>query len=131
MPRHEFSKAIKREALKRSEHRCEAAGEVYGLVPGHRCNGDLGHGVEFDHYPVPATDPGSDKLENCVAACKTCHRFKTSTYDVPMQAKGKRISDKHNGISRPKHQWGAQRLGNGNQQHTATRPIIRKTELTQ
>lgn len=100
MPRHEFSQKIKREALRRSGKRCEAVGEFYGLEPGYRCNGDLSKGVEFDHYPLPATDKGSDTLENCVACCKTCHRFKTSTYDVPMQAKGKRVWDRDNGIKR-------------------------------
>ena len=131
MPRHEFSKPVKREALRRSGGVCEAIGEVYGLDAGQRCNVPLSHGVEFDHYPVPATDKGSDTLENCVASCKACHRFKTSHYDVPMQAKGKRVSDKHLGISRPKHQWGSRPLGNGNTQRSATRPIIRKSERTE
>jgi len=96
--RYEFSKAIKREALKRSGRRCEAVGAIYGLKSGERCNAPLDQGVEFDHYPAPATDPGSDTLENCVACCPTCHRRKTGAYDVPMQAKGKRVSDKHLGI---------------------------------
>lgn len=101
MARHEFSKAVKREALTRSGGLCEAVGEVYGLEPGQRCNAPLSHGVEFDHYPTPATDKGSDTADNCVACCRTCHRHKTSTYDVPMQAKGRRIRDKHAGIRKP------------------------------
>lgn len=99
MARYEFNKPTKREALKRSEGRCEALGEVYGLKAGERCNAPLSHGVEFDHYPSPATDKGSDTLENCVAACKSCHSFKTRSYDIPMQAKGKRVRDKFLGIS--------------------------------
>lgn len=111
MARHEFSKPTKREALKRSEGRCEAIGAVYGLPPGQRCNAPLSHGVEFDHYPVPATDRDSDGLENCVAACKVCHGFKTRSYDIPMQAKGKRVSDKAKGIRAakskiPNRPWG-------------------------
>lgn len=102
MARNEFSRPTKREALKRSGGRCEAIGEVYGLAPGERCNATLSHGVEFDHYPLPATDKGSDTLDNCVAVCKVCHSHKTRTYDVPMQAKNKRVSDKHNGIVKPK-----------------------------
>lgn len=98
--RYEFSKQTKREALRRSEMRCEAIGAVYGLEPGHRCNAPLGHGVQFDHYPAPATDPGSDTLDNCVAVCLTCHKFKTRTYDTPMQAKGKRVRDCHFGIKK-------------------------------
>jgi 5-methylcytosine-specific restriction protein A len=99
--RYEFSKETKREALRRSGKRCEAVGTVYGLEAGERCNAPLDGGVEFDHYPSPATDKGSDTLENCVAACKTCHGFKTRSYDIPMQAKGKRVSDKHLGIRAP------------------------------
>lgn len=96
--RHEFSKPTKREALKRSGGLCEAVGDVYGLEPGKRCNAPLSHGVDFDHYPMSALDEDSDGLDNCVACCRTCHRFKTSKYDVPMQAKGKRIRDKASGI---------------------------------
>lgn len=101
MPRSEFSKPTKREALKRSNGYCEATGEVYGLAPGQRCNAPLSLGVEFDHYPIAATEPDSNGIENCVAVCIKCHRFKTSTFDVPMQAKSKRVRDKHLGISRP------------------------------
>lgn len=125
--RHEFSKPTKREALKRSGGLCEAIGEVYGLKPGERCNAPLSHGVEFDHYPVPATDRDSDGLENCVAACKTCHGFKTRSYDIPMQAKGKRVSDKHRGI-RAKSQFPSAGFRKAAPQRSATREIIHKSE---
>ncbi|MBJ6986898.1 HNH endonuclease [Devosia sp. MC521] len=125
--RYEFSKGTKREARHRSRDLCEAVGEVYGLPPGQRCNAPLSAGVEYDHYPAPATDKGSDTLENCVATCKTCHRFKTSSFDVPMQAKAKRVSDKHLGI-RPHSKWASRPLGSGNNQRSATRPLIRKSE---
>ena len=92
--RHEFKKPTKRDALKRSNGKCEAIGEVYGLAPGQRCNAPLSRGVQFDHWPLPATDFGSDTLDNCVAVCIQCHSYKTRTYDTPMQAKGKRVSDK-------------------------------------
>lgn len=106
--RYEFSKKVRREALKRAGNGdagaalCEAVGERYGLTKGTRCNAPLNRGVEFDHYPVQATEKGSDTLENCVAVCPTCHRFKTSTYDVPVQAKSKRMRDKALGIHKPK-----------------------------
>jgi 5-methylcytosine-specific restriction protein A len=126
MPRHNFSPKVKREARKRSGGFCEAVGTVYGLEPGQRCNAPLaGKRVEIDHYPFPATDEGSDVLENAVACCVKCHAHKTATYDVPMQAKGKRMSDRHLGLHKPS-QWGKQRLGNGNNQHTATRPFQKR-----
>jgi 5-methylcytosine-specific restriction endonuclease McrA len=125
--RYEFSKQTKREALQRSGKLCEAVGTVYGLPPGQRCNAPLDGGVEFDHYPAPATDKGSDTLENCVAACKTCHRFKTSSYDVPMQAKGKRVSDKHLGIRRPS-QFQSAGFARAEPQRRATKPRTPKFE---
>lgn len=62
MARHNFSAAVKRQARNRAEGRCEAVGSVYGLAPGQRCNASLdGKRVEIDHYPIPATDEGSDR----------------------------------------------------------------------
>lgn len=127
MPRSEFSKPTKREALRRSNGLCEAVGELYGLPPGQRCNAPLSHGVDFDHYPIAATEPESDGIENCVAVCKKCHRFKTSTFDVPAQAKSKRVRDKHLGIRN-----GPKMQGRGfprrPPQHSASRPIRRKSD---
>ena len=130
MARHNFSAKVKRQARERSEGHCEAIGAVYGLRPGQRCNASLdGKRVEIDHYPIPATDEGSDTLDNAVACCVDCHRFKTSGYDVPMQAKGKRLADRHNGMRKPKSNWGQQWLGQGNNQHNATRPIQRRSDM--
>ena len=99
MPRHNFSPKVKKAAKERSGGYCEASGVVYGLEPGQRCNAPLaGKRVEIDHYPIPATDEGSDVLENAVACCTDCHGFKTRSYDIPMQAKGKRIALRHDGI---------------------------------
>lgn len=99
MARHNFSPKTKRAARARSGGFCEASGVVYGLQPGERCNAPLaGKRVEIDHYPIPATDEGSDTLENAVCCCVKCHGHKTATYDIPMQAKGKRVSDRHLGI---------------------------------
>lgn len=124
--RYEFGKPVMREALARSGGRCEALGEVYGFEPMQRCNAPFkGAAKEFDHYPVPATEEGSDTLENCVVCCPDCHSHKTRTFDVPVQAKVKRVSDKHNGISSPK----GPRLGNGNQQHSATRRLTKGVGL--
>jgi len=105
MKRYEFPKTVKRAAVARAKGRCEASGPTYGLPPGFRCNADLGRGFEIDHYPVQATEKGSDVLENAVVCCPLCHGFKTRSFDIPVQAKIKRVSDKHLGITRPKHTW--------------------------
>lgn len=129
MPRHNFTPATKRAAKARANGRCEAMGTVYGLEPGQRCNAPLtGKRVEIDHYPIPATDEGSDVLENAVTCCVQCHSFKTATYDIPMQAKGKRIADRHEGFVKTSN-WPSQRLGKGNNQHTATRPLRRSISM--
>lgn len=101
--RYEFGKEVKRQANARSGDRCEATGIVYGLERGQRCNAPLqGKRREHDHYPLPATMEGSDTLENCVTCCTDCHGHKTRTLDIPVQAKTKRVSDKHNGVVKPK-----------------------------
>lgn len=129
MVRHEFPQKIKRAARERSQGRCEASGEVYGLAPGHRCNAPLaGKSVEIDHYPLPATDKGSDVLENAVTCCVECHATKTAAYDVPMQAKGKRVSDRHLGIKR-KNKWAGRGFAKAEPQRTASRPIRKRTEV--
>lgn len=91
MTRLEFSKSTRKAALIRSGGICEAMGVVYGLEPGERCTASLAYGVEYDHYPLSALDEASNGLENCVACCPAHHKHKTRTYDIPMQAKGKRI----------------------------------------
>jgi len=98
MNRAEFNKATKRQALQRSGGLCEASGKVYGLEPGQRCNAPLSYGVEFDHYPIRAADGGSAELTNCTAVCVRCHRWKTSKFDVPQVAKGKRLVEKRWGL---------------------------------
>ncbi len=130
MSRHEFTKAVKRAAVARAKGRCEAVGEVYGLEPGQRCGADLGRGFEIDHYPVPATEAGSDALDNAVVCCKLCHAHKTRTFDIPVQAKTKRVSDKHLGIVKPAGRIQSPGFRPAVPQRTATTPptkIFRRT----
>jgi 5-methylcytosine-specific restriction protein A len=127
--RHNFTPKVRRLARERSRGFCEAVGTVYGLEPGQRCNAPLeGKRVEIDHYPIPATDEGSDVLENAVACCVSCHAHKTATYDIPMQAKGKRMSDRHLGLTAPKSKWQSQGFPKAEPQRTATRELRRKSE---
>lgn len=107
----EFTKSTKRDALQRSKGRCEATGRVYGFKPRQRCNASLAYGVEFDHYPIRAADGGDNSLENCSAVCIRCHRWKTSKIDIPMVAKGKRVSDKFRGIAKSKSTFATSRDG--------------------
>lgn len=104
MPRREFSRAVKREALQRSGGFCEASGAMYGLEDGRRCNAPLSAGVEFDHL-ISDSSGGEPTLENCVCACRVCHAHKTAKIDTPKAAKIKRVQDKHLGVSKPKHRW--------------------------
>lgn len=99
--RHEFGKETRRAAIQRAGGMCEAVGPLYGLAEDQRCGANLGYGFELDHYPLPAGDADSDTLANCVVCCKVCHRHKTSHYDVPMQAKGKRVQDRARGTKVP------------------------------
>lgn len=99
MRRAEFTKSVKREALKRSGGKCEAVGDWYGLGTGKRCNAPLSHGVEFDHV-ILEVNSHDNSLENCLAVCPSCHRYKTTKYDIPLAAKTVRQRDKHAGIRR-------------------------------
>jgi hypothetical protein len=100
MARREFTKPTRREALKRSGLRCEGIGQWYGHPAGHRCNADLGEGVQFDHIDLDANSK-DNSLENCAAVCIPCHRFKTAKIDQPKAAKTLRQQDKALGIRKP------------------------------
>lgn len=101
MPRREFTKQTKRQAISRSGMKCEAVGAWYGLEPGQRCNADLAFGAEFDHIDLDANSK-DNSLENCAAICIPCHRVKTATHDIPVAAKTLRQQDKNLGIRKPK-----------------------------
>jgi hypothetical protein len=99
MSRTEFSKATKREALKRAGGVCEAIGVMYGLPANERCANKLSYGVEFDHIILDANSK-NNSLENCCSSCIPCHKFKTTKHDTPMAAKTVRQRDKDNGIKK-------------------------------
>lgn len=104
MTRANFTKPVKREALKRSGGLCEAVGGWYGLDLGKRCNAPLAYGVEFDHIILDANSK-DNSLDNCAAVCLTCHRYKTAKIDVPTAAKTLRQQDKALGIRSNKSRW--------------------------
>ena len=110
MSRTEFSKATKRDALTRSQMRCEALGAWYGMEAEQRCNAPLAYGVEFDHIILDNIS-SDNSLDNCAAVCIPCHRFKTAKVDVPKAAKTKRQRDKDLGIHKPKSSFATNRNG--------------------
>ncbi len=92
MTRHNFTAKTRRLAFERSAGQCEAAGVVYGLEAGTRCISEITlKTMDVDHYPLPAHVPGSNGIENAVACCKRCHAWKTRNFDIPAEAKIKRI----------------------------------------
>jgi 5-methylcytosine-specific restriction endonuclease McrA len=99
MPRTEFTRKTKQDALRRAELKCEASGPRYGLKEGQRCNCSLSLGVQYDH-DVPDQLGGDNSLENCRAVCVQCHKIKTRG-DVRQIRKSDRQRDKASGVIRP------------------------------
>lgn len=128
MSRKEFSKPVKRDALKRSGGFCEASGTLYGLEDGQRCNAPLSGGVEFDHV-VRACDGGDNSLSNAAAVCKVCHATKTAKFDVPQAAKGKRMSDKASGIKAQKQKIPARGFPAPDKPARASKPLPPRRSL--
>lgn len=93
----DFSKPVKRDALKRSGGKCEGSGSRYGLPDGQRCNSGLAYGVIFDH-DNPEANSKDASLDNCRCICPRCNKFKTGATDIPMIAKTVRQGDKNAGI---------------------------------
>lgn len=85
MSRREFSKAVKREALRKSGGFCKC-GARFAVS-----------GVHFDHI-ISDSIGGEPTLENCEPLCLKCHRAKTDKIDTPRAAKTKRQADKNSGI---------------------------------
>lgn len=92
MSRTEFSKKTMGQAYERSEGLCEGL-----LASGERCCFPVDRKKHFDHV-IPDALGGDNSLTNCAVLCLPCHGKKTQKIDVPMIAKAKRVSDKHNGI---------------------------------
>lgn len=89
--RREFSKQVKRDALKRADKKCEnpSCGALFGVK------------FHFDHDIADGLG-GEPTLENCKVLCHACHGEKTRKHDVPLIAKVKRIQDRNNGIKKPR-----------------------------
>jgi len=104
MARCEFTKPVRRDALKRAGGRCEASGSIFGLEPGQRCSVSLANGVRFEHLN-PDANSKDNSLENCAAVCLSCWRYKTDHFDKPLVAKTLRQQDKDSGIRNSRGFW--------------------------
>lgn len=100
MPRAEFNRKTRRDALKRSGGLCEGSGTRYGLAESVRCNAPLSFGVIFDH-DVPDALAGLNDLDNCRAICTKCNKFKTGKTDIPQIRKADRQKSKNDGTWPP------------------------------
>lgn len=81
---------------------------------------------DLDHK-IALINGGEHRESNLFPALRDKHRQKTRE-DVRQKSEAARVKSKHLGIRKPKHQWGSRPLGTGNHQHSATRPIVRKSE---
>ncbi len=95
----EFSRATRREALRRSGKICEAIGLEFGYQPGQRCVSDLSLGCEF-HHATPAEMGGDNGLGNCLAICIKCHRYTTRSFIKELRHSD-RVRDRNDGTLKP------------------------------
>lgn len=114
MARREFSRKVKAQAWARCGGRCE------------KCTAKLFPGKYAYDHDLPDQMGGEPTLENCRVLCDACHDEKTFTVDIPTIRKSDRQRDRHIGaLTTPK----ARRLGAGNHQRTATRPLSKGVGL--
>lgn len=86
--RREFTAKIKDAAWKRSGGRCEIGRVAH--MPEVGCGRTLSTGdIHYDHID-PDGLTGEPTLENCAVLCRSCHKVKTTTHDVPAIARAKR-----------------------------------------
>ncbi len=116
MSRREFPRQVKRDALRRAAGRCEAPS----------CGALFGVKFHFDHDIADGLG-GEPTLDNCAVLCHVCHGEKTRKHDVPLIAKTKRISDRHDGISTPRQKIQSAGFRKAAPQRSATRPLERRT----
>lgn len=103
--RREFDSKTRKAALKRSMGRCEASGFLYGIPSVAVCGSPFSTaGLHFDHV-IADSNGGEPTLENCLAVCEKCHRYKSDKFDTPRAAKIKRQIAKHIGSTKPRHTW--------------------------
>jgi len=83
--------------------------------------------VVRDHI-VPLADGGENRESNFQLITEATHKVKTGA-EATERGKSRRIHERDRGYVRQPSRWPTQRLGNGNNQHTASRPLRSKNEL--
>lgn len=69
----------------------------------HLCSMKVIPGQEWDvSHDIPLEAGGADDASNWLVAHRKCHRVHTSTVDIPLIAKVKRIHQRHIGARKPK-----------------------------
>jgi len=109
----------------RREFPAKVTDAAYVRCGGHceSCSAPLRPGkIEYDHILSDGLG-GLPTLDNCQVLCTACHSLKTHHSDRPKMAKADRSRKKHFGKRQSSHP-----LGHGNNQHSATRPLVRKSE---
>jgi len=91
MPRKEFSRKVRREALERAAGHCENKACKAVLKPGE---------AEIDHI-LPLEMGGESVIANAQVLCRACHRGK-SALDIKAIRKSDRARDKASGAIKPK-----------------------------
>ncbi len=73
MRANEFSASTKREALERQGYRCASCGTpISGLRSSDAATHAFGEGAQA-HHLVHVKHFGSDRVDNCVILCTSCH----------------------------------------------------------
>jgi 5-methylcytosine-specific restriction endonuclease McrA len=75
-----------------------------------------------DHI-VPLKDGGKNVESNLQLITEATHKIKTAS-EATARGKERRIHERDRGYVRKPSQWGKQRLGNGNNQKSATRKTV-------
>lgn len=107
MSRLNFTTDTQRKALARSKGICEC--HLIPHVFKEFCGRPLGNANTFYEHINPDGLRKDNSLENCAVLTRTCWKFKTHSFDQPVVARAKRVSDRFNGIRDP---W-KQRLPGG------------------
>lgn len=124
--RREFPLSVRKKAFQRC---C-----INGTIPGvPQCEGECGGvelnkrtGIIYEHV-IPDGLDGEPILENCKVHCRNCADVKTFTEDNPRMAKADRVLKKNFGLRPTRQKIKSAGFRKAAPQHTATRPIERRT----